>query len=371
MKILREVTRILLGLTFVFSGFVKGIDPLGSTYKFIDYFTAFGTHWANNLAFALAIILALAEFAIGVALLLNYRVKLFSWFALLFMAFFQVLTLYIALEDPVSDCGCFGDAIILTNWETFYKNIVLLTFAVIIFIFRKRYRNRFNMNFQNGYFAVILALFLFLEFYSYNHLPPIDFRPYKIGENIIEGMAMPEDAPTDEYKNEFIYRNIKTGRTKKFNENNYPWQDTLNWEFVETQSVLVKEGYHPPIHDFTIENRYGENVADYYLYDPNYTLMLVSYSLEKASKKRQDEINELAQKAIDNGWNFICLTSSPEVEIREFVENYQPPYEFFFCDEITLKTIVRSNPGLLLLQEGTIFNKWHWRDIPEFEEVLE
>ncbi|MBN1822083.1 MAG: DoxX family protein, partial [Prolixibacteraceae bacterium] len=349
----------------------KGIDPLGSTYKFIDYFTAFGTGWANGLSFTLAILLALFEFAIGVALLLNYRVNLFSWFALIFMAFFQVLTLYIALEDPVSDCGCFGDAIILTNWETFYKNIVLLLFAVLVFIYRKKYQNRFNLNFQNGYFVVILLVFGFLQFHSYNHLPLIDFRPYKIGANIIDGMAMPDDAPADVYRSDFVYRNLKTGRTKKFNEKNYPWQDTLNWEFVEIQSVLVKAGYHPPIHDFTIENRYGENVAEYYLYDQNYTLMLVSYNLEKASKKRQDKINMLAQTAIDRGWNFICLTSSTGTDIEKFNEEYQPPYEFFFCDEITLKTIIRSNPGLLLLQEGTILSKWHWRDLPEFEEVLE
>jgi len=311
------------------------------------------------------------EFAIGIALFLNYRTKLFSWLVLLFMGFFLTLTLYIALENPVSDCGCFGDALILSNWDTFYKNIVLMAFALVVFVYRGKYKNRFNMHFQNGYFVVILLVFAFTQSYSYRHLPIIDFRPYKIGANIPEGMIVPEDAPADVYRNDFYYRNRESGKTKRFTEKNYPWKDTLNWEFVETKSTLIKEGYHAPIHDFTIENQFGENVADYYLYDPNYTLMLVAYNLDRSNKKNQQAINELAIKAIDNGWNVICLTSSVETEIAAFTEEFQAPYDFFFCDEITLKTIIRSNPGLVLLQEGTILNKWHWRDIPGFEEVLD
>jgi uncharacterized membrane protein YphA (DoxX/SURF4 family) len=369
MKIVRQIIRILLGATFVFSGFVKGVDPLGSTYKFTDYFTAFGTDWASHFALALAIILSLAEFGIGIALLLNYRVKIFSWFCLLFMAFFFPFTLWIALKNPVTDCGCFGDAIILSNWDTFYKNIVLSIFAIVVFIYRNEYKNRINIQYQNIGFSFFVLLLGFVQFQALNHLPIIDFRPYKIGTNISKGMETPANAPADVYKNEFTYRNKITGKTKKFDETNYPWKDSVNWEYVEMKSKLVKAGYHPPIHDFTIENSYGEDVADYYLHEPNNTFILVASNLEKSNKKKQDRINELAQQAIDKGWNFICLTASDSMEINNFKQQYQPPYDFFFCDEITLKTMIRSNPGLILTRKGTVLDNWHWRDIPKIEEV--
>jgi len=370
MKYIKEIVRILLGAVFIFSGFVKGVDPLGSTYKFTDYFHAFGTNWAVGFSFALAIILALAEFGIGIALFLNYRMKIFSWLVTLFMAYFLPFTLWIAIKNPVTDCGCFGDAFVITNWQTFYKNIVLMALAIIVLINRRKYKNKYNIYFQNGYFALILAAFLFLEFYGYNHLPIIDFRPYKIGNNISQGMTVPPNSPTDEYRNEFIYKNKATGKEKKFDDTNYPWQDTINWQYVSMKSILVKEGYHAPIHDFTIENSEGENIADFYLYDPNYTFMLVSYRLDKTSTKKQEKINALAQKTLDSGMNFICLTAASQEEIDQFKEKNHTPYEFYFCDEITLKTIIRSNPGLVLLKEGTVINKWHWRDIPEFEKAI-
>ena len=369
MKFVRELLRIVLGATFIFSGFVKGIDPLGSTYKFIDYFSSFGAQWANKLAFSFAILLSVTEFSIGIALFLKYRVRIFAWLVLIFMGFFLPLTLWIALKNPVTDCGCFGDALIISNWETFYKNIILTLLAVFVFIYRKKFRNNYNIHFQNGYFILLILFFGFLQHRSYNHLPMIDFRPYKIGNNIIEGMQIPEDAPLDKYRTNFIYRNKKTGKEKKFNESNYPWQDTINWEYVDSKSILVKEGYHAPIHDFTIENSYGENVTEFYLLDSNYSFILVAYNLDKSHTRKQERINELAQQAIENGMNFICLTASTQEQVDEFVQENEPPYEFFFCDEITLKTIIRSNPGLLLTKEGTILNKWHWKDIPKFEKL--
>jgi uncharacterized membrane protein YphA (DoxX/SURF4 family) len=369
MKIIKEISRILLGITFVFSGFVKGIDPLGSTYKFTDYFNAFGTDWANSLAFILAIVLSVLEFGIGIGLLFNYRIRIFSWLTLIFMGFFLPFSLFIAITNPVTDCGCFGDAWVLTNWETFTKNVIFSILAVIVFIKRHNFKNNYNINFQNAYFVFFILLFGYAQHRSYHHLPLIDFRPYKIGNNIVEEMTIPDDAPRDEYKTEFIYRNKNNGEEKKFDETNYPWQDTENWEYVDSKSILLKKGYEPPIKDFTIENEYGEDVSDFFLYDPGYTFILVSYSLEKANKRKQNKINELAINAIASGMNFICLTSSPRPIIEQFIEEHNPPYEFFFCDEIALKTIVRSNPGLVLTKEANILNKWHWRDIPKFEKV--
>lgn len=369
MKIIREIARILIGITFTFSGFVKGIDPLGSTYKFTDYFNAFGAEWATNLSFILAVALSIAEFGIGIALLLNYRVKIFSWFALLFMAFFLPLTLWIAIKKPVTDCGCFGDALVISNWETFYKNIVLALLSIIVLMQRRNYINNYNINFQNGYFLLILLLFGFVQHRSYHHLPLIDFRPYKIGVNMNEAMEIPADAPVDVYKTEFIYRDKESGKTKKFDETNYPWQDTINWTFVDSKSTLVKAGYHAPIHDFTMENSYGEDVKDFYLHDENYTFILVAYSLEKTNTRKQDKINQLARQLLDDGMNFVCLTASIEEEIEDFKNKYQPPYEFLMCDEITLKTMIRANPGLFMTSGGTILDKWHWKDIPKFEKL--
>lgn len=369
MKIIREIIRILIGLTFTFSGFVKAIDPLGSTYKFTDYFNAFGTEWASAFSFILAIILSLAEFGIGVTLLLNYRVKIFSWFSLLFMAFFLPLTLYSAIKNPVTDCGCFGDAIILSNWNTFYKNIVFSAFAIFVFVNRFKYENKVNIKYQNIYVAAVMAVMIYLQYYSYNHLPIIDFRPYKIGKNIQEGMEVPPGAPSDVFKNEFIYKEVKTGKTKKFDDTNYPWQDSLNWKFVEMKSILVKEGYHAPIHDFTIENSEGEDFTGYYLQEEKNTYLLIAYNLSLSSKKEQKGINEFAAKALAAGDNFICLTSSTAEDLIQFEEQYNPPYQFFFCDEITLKTIIRSNPGLVLIRKGTVIDKWHWRDIPDYNTV--
>ena len=369
MKILRNISRIIFGLTFIFSGFVKGVDPLGSTYKFNDYFTAFGTEWAQSLSFIIAILIAMLELGIGLAFLFNYRIKITSWLGLLFMAFFLPFTFWIDLSNPVSDCGCFGDALVITNWETFYKNIILTVAVLIVFINRYRFKNNFNIVIQNSYITFFLIVFAYLQIHSYHHLPIMDFRPYKINTNIIEGMEVPDDAPVDEYKTEFIYRNKISGKEKKFNENNYPWQDTINWEYSSSKSILIKEGYHPPIQNFTIENNYGEDVSDFYLYEPNNTFILIAYNLDKSNTKNQEEINLLATKVIEEGMNFICLTSSTQNEIDKFVMEYQPPYEFFFCDEITLKTIIRSNPGLLQTMEGIIIDKWHWRDIPEFTKL--
>jgi hypothetical protein len=351
----------------MFSGFVKGIDPLGSTYKFTDYFIAFGTDWASNFSFFLAILLSVTEFAIGTALLLKYRMKLSSMLALLFMAFFLPLTLYIAIKNPVTDCGCFGDAIILDNWDTFYKNIVLALFAVIVYIERKKFVNRYIIVFQNLYFLFIILTFLAIQNHSYNHLPVFDFRPFKLGNNITELMEIPDDAAVDVYKTEFIYKNKKTGEEKLFNELNYPWQDTINWEFVDATSMLVKKGYEPPVNNFSIENSYGEDVKDFYLYDPGYTFVMISYNLNKANYRNR--FNKIADDAQKTGMNFIGLTASTPREIEDFIEKEKPPFDFYFCDDITLKTIVRANPGLILLREGTIMGKWHRNDIPKFEDI--
>ena len=370
-KILKHLARILFGLVFIFSGFVKGIDPWGSAYKFTDYFHAMGLDAIVWAAFPLGVLLSFAEFAIGVAFLFNWRMKIFSWLGLLFMLFFTPLTLWIALKNPVTDCGCFGDALVISNWETFYKNLVFIVLAIVVFVNRSWFDNQVKTKTPLVLSMVTFVAYFGVVYHSYNHLPIFDFRPYKVGVNIPDAMTVPEGAPQDEYENIFYYKNKKTGEVEKFDEENYPWQDTVNWEFQDMESNLIQEGYEPPIHDFRIETTDGENIIDFFTYDENYVFMLVAYDLHKSSTKSQGEINTLADWAMQQGYSFICLTSTLPDESMAFAQANGAPYEFFNCDEITLKTMIRSNPGLIVIKDGTILGKWHYNDIPTPEEFQE
>jgi uncharacterized membrane protein YphA (DoxX/SURF4 family) len=368
MKITQHAARILVGLTFIFSGFVKGIDPWGSAYKFSDYFTAMHLDWLQWAAFPLGILLSFAEFAIGVALLFNVFLRFFSWLALLFMIFFTGLTLWIAVKNPVTDCGCFGDALVISNWETFYKNLVLIALTLIIFFYRKNIKGLPAKKMGFGLSLLAVAVYAGFVIYSYKHLPVFDFRPYKVGVNIPDAMSIPEDAPQAEYENIFYYKNKNTGETEQFTEENYPWKDTINWEFDDMESILLQEGYEPPIHDFRIETPEGENIIDFFLHDENYVFILIAYDLKKTSIRPQEKINTLANWATEQGLSFICLTSSLPDEWEAYTKTHNVPYEFFNCDEITLKTIVRSNPGLMVLKNGTIVAKYHYNDFPTPEK---
>lgn len=368
MKVVKHFSRIVVGIVFVFSGFVKGIDPWGSAYKFTDYFNAMHLEWLIWTALPMGILLAFAEFAIGVALLSNIFMRFTSWLALIFMIFFTGLTLWIAIANPVTDCGCFGDAIVISNWETFYKNIVLILLTIIIFIYRNNMKGLPGK--KAGYMLSIILAVVYAGFvvYSYNHLPVFDFRPYKVGVNIHEAMSVPADAPQDEYENIFYYVNNNTGEVERFTEENYPWQDTLNYSFHDIESILVQKGYEPPIHDFTIETPEGDDIIDFFLYADNYVFMLIAYDLSKSSLKSQEKINTLANWALGSEMEFICLTSSLPSDSEAFARENGAPYEFFNTDEITLKTIVRSNPGLMVVKDGIIVAKYHYNDIPSPEE---
>lgn len=364
MKILFHIARIIFGLTFIFSGFVKGIDPWGSAYKFTDYFNAMGLEWIIWASFPLGILFAFTEFAIGVAFVFNWKIRFFSWLGLLFMGFFLPLTLWIAIKNPVTDCGCFGDAFVVTNWETFYKNIVLIAFALIVFFNRNKKQFEDPNKYSTALSGIAIFIYFAIAFHSFNHLPVFDFRPFKVGVNIPDAMATPNDAPKEIYENIFYYKNKSTGKVKKFAENNYPWKDTVNWEYNKMESNLIQKGYEPPIHDFVVETPDGENIVDFFIYDENYVFMLVAYDLSKSKTKSQDKINELANWATENEMSFICLTSTIFEDALAFADETGAPYEYFNCDEIALKTMIRSNPGLIVLKDGNIIAKYHFNDIP-------
>ena len=358
--------RLLLGFVFLFSGTMKAIDPAGGAIKVEEYFTAFGFPDMQWLALPFSINLATVEFTLGVCLILGVCRKYSSLFTLLMMLFMTPLTLYLALKNPVADCGCFGEAIILTNWQTFYKNIVLLAASIVAFLYHKRTTAFYS---YKVYWFVAVYAYLFcigFSIYNYRHLPIIDFRPFKVGTNIAEGMAIPDDALQDEYTYSFVYE--KDGKEQTFTLDDAPSADST-WTFVRSESKLVSKGYQPLISDFVVLSFDGEDMTESLLNDTTGLFLLISPKLEEASDRHIDEINTTFDYAQEKKMLFYCLTGSEEAEIKQWVDYTGAEYPFLFCDAVTLKTMIRSNPGLMLLKEGTILAKWHNNDIPEEQQI--
>ena len=319
LKILAELCRLLIGVVFIFSGFVKAVDPMGGAIKIGEYLASFGLDMLQPFTVLLSFNLSAIEFALGVCMLLGVYRRYVSFLILIFMAFMTPLTLYLALFDPVSDCGCFGDALVISNWETFFKNIVLSLAAIVTFIYNQRLFQCFTFR---AYWFVALYAYLFgvgFAYYNYNHLPVIDFRPYKIGANIPKLMEMPEEAPQDEYKYTFVYE-----------------KDGVKKEIIG---------------------------------NPGPVLLLVAPKLEEADDEQMDEINGVYDYALEHDIPFYCVTGSSPEAIDTWSDNTGAEYPFRMADEVLLKTIIRSNPGLVLLKGGTILGKWHYNDIPAEEEV--
>lgn len=359
--------RFLLAVLFIFSGFVKAVDPFGSFYKIQDYLTAFGilSWFPTYLPLLFAIILSAVEFCVGIFLFLGVRRKIASILAFLLMCVMTPLTLYLAVANPVSDCGCFGDAWVLTNWQTFWKNIVLLIAAVTVFREWKLII-RFITIKMEWMVSMYTILFVFvLSFYCLQYLPILDFRPYKIGVNIKSAMEIPQGAKPSVFESRFILE--KDGKQQEFTLDNYP---DSTWTFVETRTILKEKGYEPPIHDFSMMSMdTGEDLTDSVLSSKGYTFLLVAHRIEGADDSNIDLINEIYDYSVEHGYGFYALTSSPAEEIDLWREKTGAEYPFCQMDDITLKTIIRSNPGLLLIKDGTILNKWSDNRLPD-EYVL-
>jgi uncharacterized membrane protein YphA (DoxX/SURF4 family) len=364
LKILFTVCRVALGLVFIFSGFVKGVDPLGSAYKFNDYFMVVGIPQLDTIPLIMSYLLSGAEFLIGVALVTGIFINLTAWTAIFFMGFFTILTFLLAVFNPVTDCGCFGDAIKLTNWETFYKNIVFSIFVLFIFLNRKRYKVNISKWFEWITLSATITFFSFVFMHSYRHLPIIDFISYSIGSNIPEKMIIPKDAPIDEYETRMIYKNKKSEEIKEFTLQNYPWKDTINWQWAETKSVLTKKGYTPPIHDFSITNPLGENITDQILNDTGYCFLFIAYNINKANEKALQQIDTLETYcSATKRCSFYAITASTASDVTKLKYKLGLNYDFNNADETAMKTVIRSNPGLVLLKNGTVVGKWHYNDL--------
>lgn len=351
-----NICRTILAVVFLFSGFVKAVDPMGTQYKIEDYLQAFGMLSIQHsiIPLLLSIGIAMLEFIIGAFFLLGIRRVTASLLSLVLMIFYTPLTLYIAIKNPVGDCGCFGDALILTNWETFLKNVILLICAVLVWRY-KRLIYRFVSEKFDWLVSLYSCLFaLALCSYCLYYLPVLDFRPYKIGTDIPEAMSVPPGKHLSELQTVFLMK--KGGTEKEFTVDNYP---DSTWTYVDRRTIVVKKGYEPSISDFSmIDIDTGNDISQQVLSDSNYTFLLVSPRIEEADDSHIDLINALYEYCHTNGYHFYALTSSPDDEIEDWRDKTGAEYPFCQVDNIILKTIIRSNPGLLLLKHGTILNKW-------------
>ena len=356
------IARTLLGLTFLFSGFVKAIDPLGTVYKIEDYLKAFGG-FCNDLiplAGAAAVCLILVEWLLGWALTLNIRTRWTSWLALVFYLVMTPLTLWIALTNPISDCGCFGDAIVLTNWQTFWKNIVLLSLVIVLLVCRKAIPQLWSWWMELVIIVVAACFGLGIMGYSYRHLPFMDFRPYKVGNHIPTLMEVPEDAEPDVYETTLIYE--KDGVQQEFTLENYPKGDST-WTFVDQKSKLIKKGYEAPIHDFEILTMDFDDITYDILESEEPVTLVIMYDLKKIDRTQLDKVMALY---FDRP-NVYYLTGSGEDEVIALAEEMGFDEEtatsvFCYTDPVTLKTIVRANPGMIVVQNGTIIEKYNLRN---------
>lgn len=372
------ILQLFVGAVFVFSGFVKVIDPLGGLYKVTDYLTAF--HWdaLKPLGFLGMTAMSAVEFVLGVGLILGIQKKLVTLGTLAFMAFYTPLTLYLAINNPVTDCGCFGDALVITNWQTFWKNVVLLAAVIMILVWLKFSKRGFCAKAE---WAVLIYSFVFsmgLSSYCFANLPSIDFRPYRIGANIQEGMDFPEGAKKDSIFTTFILE--KDGVQKEFTLEEYPKDPS--WKFIDQKSIVVEKGYEPPIHDFVLMHEDDGDITDIILEDTNYVFLAVAHNLSQydlvsnpggAHYDNSEKLNAAYDYAHAHGYKFYCLTASgnSSEEMKNYLAATSAKYEFLNADEIMLKTIIRSSPGLFIIKKGTVVNKWALKNIPTFSEPLD
>lgn len=362
-----NVCRFVLAATFIFSGYVKAIDPLGTLYKLKDYAAAMSLNGLlpDWVLVGVAIALGALEFALGVFMLFAVRRHVVSRITLAFMTAMTVLTLWIFVADPVKDCGCFGDALKLTNGETLLKNIVLIACAALVAwrpVDMARFISRSNQWIVRYY---TVAYIVITSVYCLYTLPIFDFRPYHVGMNIKQGMEIPEGAEQPEFESTFLLR--KNGETREFTLDNYP---DSTWEYVDTRTVQTKKGYEPPIHDFALTScDTGEDITEQVLTKKGYTFLLVSPRLAVADDSNFGDIDQIYEYAEENGADFYCVTASANDEIERWRDLTGAEYQFCNADETTLKTMIRSNPGLMLLKDGTIIDKWSHNALPQTDDL--
>ena len=362
-----NLCRMALALTFILSGYVKAIDPLGTQYKLNDYAAAMhlSEYIPDWLTLTGAIALAMTEFALGIFMLFAIRRHLVSRLMTAMMVMMTLITVWIFIANPVKDCGCFGDAIKLTNGETLLKNIVLLAAAIVTAmrpLDMARLISKSNQWIVTNYTLVYIVC---TSLYCLYALPTFDFRPYHIGADIKKGIEIPEGAEQPEFETTFILK--KNGQTREFTLDNYP---DSTWEFVDSKTIQTRQGYEPPIHDFSLTlAETGDDITDDVLSRKGYTFLLISPSLAYADDGNFGDIDQIYEYASEHNIPFYCVTASTDSDINRWRDLTGAEYPFCTADETTLKTIIRSNPGLLLLKDATIIGKWSHNQLPDPDEL--
>ncbi len=363
MKLLVHISRIFVGVLFIISGFIKLNDPLGFSYKLQEYFGAdvLNLPFLEPYALGISVIVVVFEVVLGVFLLVGYKPKFTVWSLLLMIVFFTFLTFYSAYFDKVKDCGCFGDALKLTPWESFTKDVILLVLILVLFYGRKYIKPVFGKLTTTSIALLSFIVSLWFGYHVLMHLPSIDFRAYKIGANIQEGMAIPEDAakPVLEYTWTF---NVN-GQEEEFVTNgSYP---SVDGDYVGVETKTVDEGYIPPIQDFSIESD-DEDLTLQFL-EEDKLVIIAMYDITKGEEEGMLQLKSFSDNAISKGYTVIGLTSSGAEAKQQIKADYNLNFDFYLCDEKVVKTIVRANPGIVILNKGTVTQKAHWNDIEDIE----
>jgi hypothetical protein len=377
--IVTHIARFLVGGLFIFSGFIKANDPIGFSYKLKEYFEVFKEDtglgmfdWLAEISLAFAVIITVSEMILGFMLLVGYKRNLTLWLLFAQIAFFTFLTFYSACYNKVTHCGCFGDFLKLKPWESFWKDIALLILITLLFAGRDNINELFQTLLTGTLVIVALVASVAFPIYAIRNLPPLDFRPYAIGMNIKDNMKAGADYQPAVYETRFKYENLKTHEIKEFDSKNYPWQDTLTWKWDTTMTVLVKDAVNPPkIVDFTVSDMNGNVITDSILNNKDYSFLLICYKLEKATtdEKVHAKINDFYTLATKDKKKFIAITASSTKEIDDYKHAHSALYDFGLADEVVLKTMIRSNPGLIMMKDGTIIMNWHYNNFPTYSEV--
>lgn len=361
-----KICRFLTGVLFIISGLIKANDPLGFSYKLDEYFTVFNTPWMVPASLFLAMFICVLEVGLGVALLVGYRMVKVSWLLLLLIVFFTFLTFYSAYFDVVKDCGCFGDALHLKPWESFGKDIALLILILVIFSQRKNINPLFSDKSAAIFSYAGFILTAWFTWHCYNHLPVKDFRPFAIGKNINDGMKLPPGAVSDSVAMVFIYE--KDGKKMELGMDQLGQIDST-YKFIDRKDKVIREGDHAPIHDFAIKDQKDTDFTQDILNKDDYAFMLVAYDINKTNIEAQSKINDFVALCQQKNVEFFGITSTVPAETDKFRHEHQSAFPYYFCDATTLKTIIRSNPGLVLLKKGTVIDMWHYNDFPTFDGV--
>lgn len=374
-KIALNFSRWFVGVLFIFSGLIKANDPLGFGYKLQEYFEVFHLTFLSNWATGIAILLCVLEIVLGALLLFGFWRNQVLKGLLALIVFFTFLTFVSAAFKVVTSCGCFGDAIPLTPWQSFGKDLILLVMIVYLFIKRIHIHPVINHpGWQSGLFSAVFAASLFFGTFTYNYLPIIDFLPYKVGSSIPESMKIPPGAAQDEFLIMYQLKNKATGETKTMSDKDYMkleiWKDN-NWEVVgDPEKKLIKKGYDVKIKDLLISDASGTDYTKELIENPYYNLVIVAYDLRHTDEEGIAETNALALNAAEQfNIRTVLLTSNSAADADAFSKKMKLFMEVFYADAVPLKSMVRANPGILLLKNGVVINKWHYHNLPSFEEL--